>query len=180
VGIAIARLGCFANGCCFGGRCHLPWGVHLPAASGVSSGAATPALHPLPLYFAATAAGLTLLLLWKGRRKQYDGQLVLWLLFASSLSGALLEPLRHDPSRVSWGPLPQLLWVNAAMSAAALGGLVAAALANRRRARASPGRAAVCRFLPSPSSGAAQSCTPAASQATRVSWRAAAARRLPR
>lgn len=33
LGQAIGRLGCFLNGCCFGGECDLPWQVTFPAAS---------------------------------------------------------------------------------------------------------------------------------------------------
>ncbi len=33
LGIAIGRLGCFLNGCCFGGLCELPWAVQFPAGS---------------------------------------------------------------------------------------------------------------------------------------------------
>ena len=33
LGLAIGRLGCFLNGCCFGGACDLPWAVTFPALS---------------------------------------------------------------------------------------------------------------------------------------------------
>ncbi|MBQ6620118.1 MAG: prolipoprotein diacylglyceryl transferase [Thermoguttaceae bacterium] len=33
LGIALGRLGCFMNGCCFGGPCDCPVGVHFPVAS---------------------------------------------------------------------------------------------------------------------------------------------------
>ncbi len=33
LGQAIGRLGCFMNGCCFGGECDLPWSVTFPAES---------------------------------------------------------------------------------------------------------------------------------------------------
>jgi len=33
LGLAIGRLGCFLNGCCFGGACDLPWAVRFPPAS---------------------------------------------------------------------------------------------------------------------------------------------------
>ncbi|MDX1961573.1 MAG: prolipoprotein diacylglyceryl transferase, partial [Pirellulales bacterium] len=35
VGQAIGRLGCFLNGCCYGGECDLPWGVRFPPESPV-------------------------------------------------------------------------------------------------------------------------------------------------
>ncbi len=33
LGLAIGRLGCFLNGCCFGGACDLPWAVQFPPHS---------------------------------------------------------------------------------------------------------------------------------------------------
>jgi len=33
LGLAIGRIGCFLNGCCFGGVCDLPWAVTFPYAS---------------------------------------------------------------------------------------------------------------------------------------------------
>lgn len=33
LGLAIGRLGCFLNGCCFGGACDLPWAVRFPPNS---------------------------------------------------------------------------------------------------------------------------------------------------
>jgi len=33
VGLAFGRIGCFLNGCCYGDRCTLPWGVRFPMGS---------------------------------------------------------------------------------------------------------------------------------------------------
>jgi phosphatidylglycerol:prolipoprotein diacylglycerol transferase len=33
LGVAIGRLGCFLNGCCYGGACELPWAVEFPFGS---------------------------------------------------------------------------------------------------------------------------------------------------
>lgn len=30
IGVALGRIGCFLNGCCYGGVCDLPWGVEFP------------------------------------------------------------------------------------------------------------------------------------------------------
>ena len=33
LGMAIGRIGCFFNGCCFGGQCDLPWLLRFPWGS---------------------------------------------------------------------------------------------------------------------------------------------------
>ena len=33
LGLGLGRVGCFLNGCCFGGTCELPWAVQFPAGS---------------------------------------------------------------------------------------------------------------------------------------------------
>jgi phosphatidylglycerol:prolipoprotein diacylglycerol transferase len=33
LGLAIGRIGCLMNGCCYGGECHLPWAITFPAHS---------------------------------------------------------------------------------------------------------------------------------------------------
>jgi phosphatidylglycerol:prolipoprotein diacylglycerol transferase len=148
VGIALARLGCFLHGCCFGGLCPYPWGVTLPADSYVfmrqlearllAPGAVRSLpIHPLPLYFAAAGLAITAFLLWLRPRKRYDGQLALWLLVLFSASSALLEPIRaDDPMRVYWGPLPQLLWVAAGMTALSVALLALAEYRHRQPRRA--------------------------------------------
>jgi phosphatidylglycerol:prolipoprotein diacylglycerol transferase len=145
VGIAIARLGCFLEGCCFGTPCRLFWCVPFPQSAYVyelhaTLGMLPPAaarsapIHPLQLYFAGAGLMLTVVALWLHARRRWDGQVGLVALLLHSGSAAALEWLRadHHP-RVHWGPLPQLEWVALAMTAAALGALVIAEAAHRRR-----------------------------------------------
>ena len=128
IGIALARLGCFLNGCCYGKRCAFPWAVTLgpesyPYRAQVESGLLEQGashslpLHPLPLYFALVGLAITGVLLWWRPHKSYDGQLGLILVFLFSASSALLEPLRAEQAgRVYWGSEPQLFWVGLAMT----------------------------------------------------------------
>jgi phosphatidylglycerol:prolipoprotein diacylglycerol transferase len=53
LGIALARIGCFLNGCCFGRESHLPWSCTFPADSQAGWGAmAGKAIHPTQIYSA--------------------------------------------------------------------------------------------------------------------------------
>lgn len=36
LGLAFGRMGCFLNGCCFGGLCELPWAIRFPAVNHVT------------------------------------------------------------------------------------------------------------------------------------------------
>lgn len=73
IGLAFGRMGCFLNGCCYGDRCDLPWGVMFPLGSVpdtalVKKGFVSPDqaltlyLHPSQIYATINAfvlAGLT-------------------------------------------------------------------------------------------------------------------------
>jgi phosphatidylglycerol:prolipoprotein diacylglycerol transferase len=157
VGIAIARLGCFLHGCCFGTPSALPWAVaspphtfvyHFHLDEGLIAGGVPHALpiHPLPLYFAAAALGIAAVAAWLHRRKRYDGEVALVALALFGTSTALLEPLRADThSGIWWGPLPQLTWVALAIALGAFAGLVAGDYRHRRRAARTLEVARACR-----------------------------------
>ena len=144
LGIAIARIGCFLQGCCYGTPCSWPWCVAFPQPSNVwdrhrVSGLVPPdathsaPVHPLQLYFAAVGLLILLTALWLHPRKRYDGQVTLVALLIFSATSAALEGFRQDFGlRVYWGTLPQLTWVAMAMTATALLVLVIAELAHRR------------------------------------------------
>ena len=145
VGIAVARLGCFLQGCCFGTTCDYAWCVTFPADAspfyvhrdmGLLPPDATHSLavHPLQLYFAASGLAITAMALWLRRHKRYDGQVALvGLLMFSLVSVAGLESFRADyRPRVFWGPLPQLTWTGLAMGAGTVVVLAIAALRQRR------------------------------------------------
>ena len=106
-GIAVGRLGCFLNGCCYGDRCSLPWAVRFPKhsppwESEVAGNLIAPDadhslwLHPTQLY--STLDGLILLLLLTAYfpiRKR-DGEVMGLLLLAYPVTRFLIEQLRND------------------------------------------------------------------------------------
>jgi len=152
IGIAIARMGCFLNGCCFGVQCAYPWCLSFPPGSPagvfeaehklVDYTAWSLPVHPLQLYFVATGLAITAVALWLIPRKRYHGQVALvgLLLFASG--AYLLEPFRQDAGfRLYVGDVPQLQIVAWWLVETAVGGLVVCEMGHRLLARRAQARA---------------------------------------
>jgi phosphatidylglycerol:prolipoprotein diacylglycerol transferase len=147
IGIVLGRLGCFAEGCCFGSVCRQPWCVSFPAGTSAYelhsaqgqvglTGMHSAPVHPLQLYFAGVGVMLIVLSRWWRGRARYEGQIALLSLVIFSVAAAALESLRAgDDTRVYWGPLPQLQWTAIAM---AIGSLAALRAAERRSPSSSP------------------------------------------
>ena len=122
LGIAIGRLGCFLNGCCYGDRCELPWAVSFPPASppwwdqvrqgqlpqaarfvsAVREGTipdATPwslLVHPTQIYSAIGCTIIMLLLLAYYPLRRRDGEVFALLMVAYPIHRFLIEWLRND------------------------------------------------------------------------------------
>jgi phosphatidylglycerol:prolipoprotein diacylglycerol transferase len=87
LGLAVTRVGCFLNGCCFGKPCDLPWAVRFPASSHVHAqqvlggligpGDPTLPVHPTQLYEALAALGIFAVLWALYPRRRFSGQ-VAW------------------------------------------------------------------------------------------------------
>lgn len=129
--IAVARLGCFLNGCCYGKPTTVPWGL-------VAGGAPNyvnfdiPS-HPTQLYEAAAALVLFVLLGRMRRKRQFVGQLTVAFLAGYPLFRFFNELFRGDP-RPAWqiGDLGALS-LNQILSVAALAFAVAAGMVLERR-----------------------------------------------
>jgi phosphatidylglycerol:prolipoprotein diacylglycerol transferase len=85
VGLAVTRIGCFLNGCCYGHPTSLPWGVRFPVESVVEQdqaahGLIAPGEPPLPvvpaqLYETAAALTMAALIWWLvWPRRKFAGQ----------------------------------------------------------------------------------------------------------
>lgn len=99
--IAIGRLGCYFNGCCFGAPTTLPWAVACPVAPHGP-------VHPAPLYETLACALMAWGLWWLWGRRRSDGQVIAtaicgyatWRFFNEFVRGDL------DIPRVWWGLTP--------------------------------------------------------------------------
>ena len=107
LGIAIGRLGCFMNGCCFGDVCTLPWAISFPEPSPpwvahASEGLLGPnqhwslPVHPTQLYSAIDGFILCVLLLAYFPIRRRDGDVMILLMMTYPLSRILIEFLRSD------------------------------------------------------------------------------------
>jgi phosphatidylglycerol:prolipoprotein diacylglycerol transferase len=112
VGLALGRLGCFLNGCCYGGPCDLPWAVRFPpdsppwldqAARGLLPapvpGQPAPwslPVHPAQLYAALDAALLAALAIAFTPVARRRGAVFALVLTLHPISRMLLEAIRID------------------------------------------------------------------------------------
>ena len=109
LGYAIGRVGCFLNGCCYGGVCSptLPWGVHFADSVGLH--------HPAQLYDTLMNLGALVVLLLAEKRKLLPGRLAALTLILHGTArfiyefwraGTVDEVAHGLASSTYWGKLP--------------------------------------------------------------------------
>ena len=101
LGLGIGRLGCFAAGCDYGKPTESALGVIFthPLAQQVSGTPLGIRLHPTQLYESLSCVLIFAILVWRFRRKAYDGQIFVWYLTLYAVARFFLEFLRGDPDR---------------------------------------------------------------------------------
>ena len=137
VGLALGRIGCFLNGCCYGGPTSLPWGVRFPAgsppyadqiASGALGSASHPAyslpVHPTQLYSSITAALIAAVLWTYYPFRRRDGQVIGLMLAIYPISRFLEEIIRTDEPAVFGTGLSISQNISLAVFVAAVGLLI--------------------------------------------------------
>ncbi len=126
VGLAIGRVGCFLNGCCYGGPCDLPWAVSFPAGTEVAAkfpldprvaGGPSAAVHPAQLYAAVDAGLLAVLAIAFTPLARRAGEVFALVLTLHPISRLLLEEIRVDEPAALGTPLS----ISALVSLALLG-----------------------------------------------------------
>lgn len=117
VGLALGRMGCFLNGCCYGGPCDLPWAVQFPphsppwldqAARGLLPPGTTAwslPVHPAQLYAAVDAAILAGLAVAFTPLARRPGEVFALVLTLHPISRLLLEAIRVDEPPALGTPL---------------------------------------------------------------------------
>ncbi|MCL6471626.1 MAG: prolipoprotein diacylglyceryl transferase [Firmicutes bacterium] len=96
-GSAIGRLGCFANGCCYGKETSLPWGVTFTNSESSARPLGIP-LHPTQLYEFTYNLIILGILLWARSRIKSDG-LLFWIYISMyGFSRFIVEFFRTNPT----------------------------------------------------------------------------------
>ena len=114
LGVALGRVGCFLNGCCYGDICDLPWAVRFPAETLpwidqvrgglIPSGALrTLPIHPTQLYSALDGLILCALLLAYFPLRRRDGEVMALLIVTYPVTRFLIERLRDDEGAIFAG-----------------------------------------------------------------------------
>ncbi len=95
LGIAIGRVGCFLNGCCFGQACARPWAATFPPESVAGTQFPGVAVHPTQLYATIAALVILAVLLAVERRKPFEGFLTWLFVILLSVYRFLIDPIRY-------------------------------------------------------------------------------------
>lgn len=95
LGIAIGRIGCFLNGCCFGNPTDLSWGVIFPATCYAGSVYPNTAIHPTQLYSTMSNLVIVIILLIRTPYRKFIGELSFLFLVLYGLFRFLIETMRY-------------------------------------------------------------------------------------
>ncbi|WP_369019332.1 prolipoprotein diacylglyceryl transferase [Thermatribacter velox] len=96
LGYAIARIGCFLNGCCYGRVCtfnSFPLGVHFPNLSGFR--------YPTQIYSSLYSLIILFVLLRLERKKPFEGALFFDYLWLYGVARFLIEYWRDEPFAIA-------------------------------------------------------------------------------
>ncbi len=97
LGYAIARVGCFLNGCCFGVPAGVPWAIKFVPGSLAHFHYPGLAVHPTQLYALAAMALVFIVMTFIWPKRKYDGQVFFWWLILYSVYRFVVEIYRYCP-----------------------------------------------------------------------------------
>jgi len=99
LGYAVARIGCFLNGCCAGHHTTLPWGVDFGDGP----------RHPTQLYASGASLIIFLILHRQEKSRSFEGYLMLLYIVLYAVYRFIIEFFRESPLVTSWLTLGQLV-----------------------------------------------------------------------
>lgn len=93
--LAVARVGCYLNGCCFGKSSGLPWAVTFPLRTQVEMGMPQNPVHPTQIYELLMDLGIFVVLLAVHKRFRYRGEVMLSFVMLYSVARFSNEFFRY-------------------------------------------------------------------------------------
>jgi phosphatidylglycerol:prolipoprotein diacylglycerol transferase len=101
LGQAIGRIGCFMAGDDYGSAASVPWAVTFTDQEAAAIGGAPLGvpLHPVQLYESAVCLALFFTLVWLGKRRRFEGQVILAYSMGYAAARLILEYYRGDTDR---------------------------------------------------------------------------------
>jgi phosphatidylglycerol:prolipoprotein diacylglycerol transferase len=107
VGLALGRMGCLSNGCCYGRPIDWGTGIEWPWAVTFLQGEVPThlrgiPLHPTQAYAALNALAIYAVIRWIRGRQRFDGEAMGFVLVAYGLSRSVIELFRLDVHRAFW------------------------------------------------------------------------------
>ncbi len=98
IALAIGRIGCFLNGCCYGKECGCNWGVEFKEAG------ITGLRHPTQLYESFMLIIAFIFLLWWWKRKKFDGEMTMIMFALYGVIRFIVEIFRENtPNQYLFG-----------------------------------------------------------------------------
>ena len=134
LGLAITRIGCFLNGCCFGKPGDLPWCMVFPYSSPASVFLPDQRIHPTQLYSSAYDFLMLGILLLVDRKRRRDGFLSALFFVLYGIFRFFIDFVRYYETSVQFRFLGMAFTYNQLISLSmALAGLVIMAVISRRK-----------------------------------------------
>jgi phosphatidylglycerol:prolipoprotein diacylglycerol transferase len=134
IGLALGRIGCFLNGCCYGGPTTVPWAVTFPPGSppyvdqaardllpAADAASRSLPVHPTQLYSAITAALIGWFLWTYYPLRRRDGEVLALMFMIYPVSRFLEEIIRTDEPAVFGTGLSISQNISAAVLVAGIG-----------------------------------------------------------
>jgi phosphatidylglycerol:prolipoprotein diacylglycerol transferase len=96
----LAKVACFANGCCYGAPCNLPWAVTFPAGGDYYTAPPGIPRHPTQLY-EILVLGVVQVTFLKLDQKRWKGLLMAWFVMLYGFGRPLAEFFRASEKRTA-------------------------------------------------------------------------------
>ena|SRR3989338_7465581 len=125
LGLAIGRVGCFLNGCCFGLPARLPWAIKFPPGSLAHSYFPGEYIHPTQIYSVLGMLTVFGVVTSIYRKKRFNGQIFFAWVIGYSIYRFIVEFFRYSP--IHWLGLTPSQWI------VAIGVVVAVAYLFKKR-----------------------------------------------